>query len=136
MTYRVKFEGNVGNEVFYKEPTDDKIAFLPFSVAESHTVFENGDPKLDSDDKRIMSEADWSDVKVFGDVATASKDLKSGQRVQISGRVEVEAYIAGNGEPKGKLVVFANRVERVDFAKKSNDEKNEKELAELNNNGR
>ncbi|MDR1447949.1 MAG: single-stranded DNA-binding protein [Candidatus Ancillula sp.] len=134
MTYKVKFEGNIGNDIYYQAPTDDKKAFASFNIAETHTLFKDGKPQLDENGKRIYSDADWAKVKAFGDLATQIFETASkGKRVSIAGKIDVEARIDTAGVPVAEKVIIATKFDVVSFEKSS--KAIEEELLEIKEHG-
>lgn len=107
MSYQlITIVGNVGKDAEMRY-TKEGIAVASFSVA-TERVTGKGDTK-----NKVTT---WFKVTVWREKAeTASKFVKKGMKILVSGEVSTSAYIDKSGEAKASLEVTANDMKFLTF---------------------
>jgi single-stranded DNA-binding protein len=105
MGLQVNLDGNLGKEVFYRAGDGEKQSFAALDVAETH-------PIKQEDGSYEQSEANWVNVKLFGETADQAAELNKGDRIHVNGFTDVETYQNSAGETVAKEVVNATSFEK------------------------
>jgi single-strand DNA-binding protein len=93
--------GNVGRQPEGLKYTGSGLAVLKFSVADTRG----------KDDQKKTS---WYDIVVFGDQAEAVvENIGKGDRIMVSGRLQVEDYEKKDGSKGKRVEIIADAVGRV-----------------------
>jgi len=93
--------GNVGRQPEGLKYTGSGLAVLKFSVA-------------DTRGKDEQKKTSWYDIVVFGDQAEAVvENIGKGDRIMVSGRLQVEDYEKKDGSKGKRVEIIADEVGRV-----------------------
>ncbi len=102
----ITIAGNVGKDVEVQYGKTSGMAYATMNVAVSRKV-------------KDKFESDWYTVRVFGEMAEACGEIKKGERVIVSGRLQLSEWTDKTGAKRLSVELMADEVGRSIRVKKS-----------------